>query len=265
MRVRGVLVALALARCAAPGLGPAALPGHQPARRQRLELPPQLGAPVPGRPRARDVRRHDGLVEPDLAAPQASRLLRLRARLRRPRHRSDRGVGGPAARLRRPVLAATGARKVSLVGHSQGGMMPRYYVKFLGRRRQGRRPDRAGALEPRRRATPARWCSTARRLLLVRPAGHRLGVPDQPQRRGRDARQRRLHAVETRYDEVVIPYTSAFLVGRDQRAAPGRAARSTWRAPVDHLRRGRAALGPERARPPRPGRPASVPRAACRL
>jgi len=37
------------------------------------------------------------------------------------------------------VLSATGARKVDLLGHSQGTLMPEYYVKFLGGARHVKR------------------------------------------------------------------------------------------------------------------------------
>jgi triacylglycerol lipase len=120
-------------------------------------------------------------------------------------------------RFVRKVLDSTGARKVSMIGHSQGGMMPRYYIKFL---HGARKVDDLVGLSPSNHGTVI------------------LGDPDNPitgpliaggscqacsqQTAGSDF-LRKLNAgdetpgrvsytqVTTRYDEVVVPYTSAYL------------------------------------------------------
>jgi triacylglycerol esterase/lipase EstA (alpha/beta hydrolase family) len=122
------------------------------------------------------------------------------------------------------VLAATGAAKVDLVGHSQGGMMPRYYLKFLGGAAKvdtfvGIAPDNhgttldgltkllpyfPGAEDVISAATPALADQIAGSAFLTKLNAGGDTVPG-------------VHytVIATRYDEVVTPYSSQFLSGSD--------------------------------------------------
>jgi len=123
------------------------------------------------------------------------------------------------------VLAATGAAKVDLVGHSQGGMMPRYYLKFLG---GASKVSRFVALAPSNHGTTLDGLVTlvndfdALGLVnsLVAP-----GCEACVEQEAGSAFLANLNAggdtvpgvsytvIETKYDEVVTPYRSAFLTG----------------------------------------------------
>ncbi|MFB9313255.1 esterase/lipase family protein [Nocardioides plantarum] len=112
------------------------------------------------------------------------------------------------------VLSATGASKVSMVGHSQGGMMPRYYIKFLG---GDRVVDDLVGLSPSNHGTAI----TAGTNPFTRLVGY--ACTSCVQQGAGSSFLTRLNAgdetpgpvsytqVTTRYDEVVVPYTSAYL------------------------------------------------------
>ncbi|MGW3104816.1 esterase/lipase family protein [Streptomyces sp. NPDC001100] len=122
------------------------------------------------------------------------------------------------------VLAATGATKVDLVGHSQGGMMPRYYLKFLGGAAKvdtfvGIAPDNHGTtLDGLTELLP--YFPGAEGVISATPPA----LADQI---AGSAFLTKLNAggdtvpgvhytvIATRYDEVVTPYSSQFLSGSD--------------------------------------------------
>jgi len=130
----------------------------------------------------------------------------------------DRATGdigesaGQLARFVDAVLGATGARKVSLVGHSQGGMMPRYYIKFLGGDTKvddlvGLAPSNHGTTNPGAFVTGATVCVACDQQRAGSAFLEQLNAGDETPGRVTYS------VVETRYDEVVTPYTSAFLAG----------------------------------------------------
>ena len=120
------------------------------------------------------------------------------------------------------VLAATGAGQVDLVGHSQGGMMPRYYLRFLG---GAAKVHTLVGLAPSNHGTTldglftlAGYFPGADAFLgaCARPA--RSSRPDRPFMRKLNAGAETVPgvsytAIESPNDEVVTPYTSAFLSG----------------------------------------------------
>ncbi|MBJ7330339.1 MAG: alpha/beta fold hydrolase [Solirubrobacteraceae bacterium] len=131
------------------------------------------------------------------------------------------------------VLAATGAAEVDIVGHSQGGMMPNHYVKFLG---GADKVHKLIGLAPSNHGTDlwglirlARSLSFIGQPILnvanqVLTDGGARGV--QQQLKG-DQFQRRLWAggdtvpgvsytvISTRYDWVVTPWKTQYLNGPD--------------------------------------------------
>jgi len=120
------------------------------------------------------------------------------------------------------VLAATGAAEVDMVGHSQGGMMPRYYLKYLGG---------AAKVHTLVGLSPSNHGTTLDGLFVL--AGFFPGAtqftgalcPACEQQRAGSAFITDLNSggetvpgveytvLQTRYDQVVTPYTSAFLSG----------------------------------------------------
>jgi triacylglycerol esterase/lipase EstA (alpha/beta hydrolase family) len=113
------------------------------------------------------------------------------------------------------VLDATGARKVSMVGHSQGGMMPRYYLKFLGG--LGKVDDLVG-LVPSNHGTQSTGPDNPLTGLLLQatcPAcvQQTAGSPFLAKLNAGDETPGKVSytQITTRYDEVVTPYLSAYL------------------------------------------------------
>jgi triacylglycerol esterase/lipase EstA (alpha/beta hydrolase family) len=119
------------------------------------------------------------------------------------------------------VLASTGARKVDLVGHSQGGMMPRYYLRFLG----GSRSVHAlVGLAPSNHGTTVEGLFTLASNLPGATSFFGLCRACEEQYAGsafmsalnagrETVRGVRYTVIESANDEIVTPYTSAFLSG----------------------------------------------------
>lgn len=124
------------------------------------------------------------------------------------------------------VLAATGAAETDLVGHSQGGLMPRYYLKFLG---GAAKVNALVGLGPSNHGTTLNGLTN---LLPYFPGVGDLlskSTPSLAEQTAGSAFLAKLNAggdtvpgvdytvIATKYDEVVTPYRSQFLDGPNVR------------------------------------------------
>ncbi|MFD4989609.1 esterase/lipase family protein [Streptomyces sp. NPDC058372] len=124
------------------------------------------------------------------------------------------------------VLAATGAPEADLVGHSQGGMMPRHYLKFLGGADKvnalvGIAPDNHGTtLLGLTELLP--YFPGAEQFLSDKTpalADQIAGSPflDRLNEGGDTVPGVQYTVIATRYDQVVTPYRSQYLDGPNVR------------------------------------------------
>jgi triacylglycerol lipase len=111
------------------------------------------------------------------------------------------------------VLALTHAGQVAIVGHSEGGLIPRYYVKRLGGASKvsdlvGLAPSNHGTTNVLALVGEASGCTACGQQFAWRSAFlHGLNASDEA------PPPVDYTVIQTRFDEVVTPYTSAFLRG----------------------------------------------------
>jgi triacylglycerol lipase len=114
--------------------------------------------------------------------------------------------------INRRVLDQSRSGEVSIVGHSQGGLMSRYYIRFLGGRRV---VDDMVGLSPSNHGTDNPFAPSAGQLancpacLQQHPYNSRF---TRRVNRGDETIGNISYTqVQTRFDEVVLPYFSAYL------------------------------------------------------
>jgi triacylglycerol esterase/lipase EstA (alpha/beta hydrolase family) len=120
------------------------------------------------------------------------------------------------------VMKATGAKQVDMVGHSEGGIMPRYYLKFLGGSKKVRSyiawappshgTNLSGLAEIRHgfpgwESQMAPFCGSCPEFMPESNFIRTLNAGDET------PGTTKYTVIATRYDQAVTPFTTSFLKG----------------------------------------------------